>query len=76
LLNIGAATGPISVALLDEQNLIPGFTHDEWDQRIESGVDVPVSWNGKGLETFVGRRLRLNFRITYATLFAYRFATS
>lgn len=76
LLNIGAATGPISVALLDERNLIPGFTHDEWDQRIESDVDVPVSWNGKGLETFVGRRLRLNFRITYATLFAYRFATN
>ena len=76
LLNIGAAAGPVSAAVLGESGPIRGFSHDDWDKRIESGVDVPVSWGGKDLASLVGRQVRLNFRITYATLFAYRFAAA
>ena len=76
LLNIGAAAGPVSVAILGETAPIAGFGHDDWDRRVESGVDVPVTWGGRDLGTLAGRRVRLNFQITYATLFAYRFAAS
>ena len=76
LLNVGAAAGPVSVAVLGETAPIPGFGHDDWDRRVESGVDVPVSWGGRDLAPLVGRRVRLNFRVTYATLFAYRFAAA
>ncbi len=39
-------------------------------------MDVPVTWGGRDLGALAGRRVRLNFRITCATLFAYRFAAS
>ena len=64
----------MSVAVLGETAPIPGFGHDDWDRRVESGVDVPVTWGGRDLGPLVGRRVRLNLRVTYATLFAYRFA--
>ena len=74
LLNIGAAAGPVSVAVLGDSGPISGYGHEDWNKRIESGVDVPVTWGGKDLVAVVGERVRLQFRITYATLFAYRFA--
>ncbi len=56
-----------AVASRRETAPIPGFGHDDRDRRVESGVDVPVRRGG---------RMRLNVRITCATLIACRFAAS
>ena len=75
LLNIGAATGPLSVAVTgDDAQPIPGFDHDDCDLGIQGGVDVEATWNGHNLASLVGRSVRLHIKITYATLYAYRFA--
>ena len=73
-LNIGASCGPVSVAVTGEDGKpISGFSHDDWDSRIESGVDTETTWKGRDLSRLVGRTVRLHFRIVYSTLFAYRF---
>ncbi len=75
LLNIGAATGPLSVAVTgDDAQPIPGFDHDDCDLGIQGGVDVEATWSGRNLASLVGRSVRLHVKITYATLYAYRFA--
>ena len=75
LLNIGAAAGPLSVAVTgDDAQPIEGFDHSDCDLGIENGVDVEATWNGRNLASLVGRRVRLRIQITYATLYAYRFA--
>ena len=75
LLNIGAANGPVSVAVTgDDANPIPGYAHTDCDAQISDGVDVPVTWNGQDLQPLLGQRVRLHLKLTYATLYAYRFA--
>ena len=75
LLNIGAANGPVSVAVTGaDASAIPGYAHDDCDAEIAQGVDVPVTWNGRNLQALLGQRVRLHIKITYATLYAYRFA--
>ena len=75
LLNIGASCGPVSVAVTGEDGgPIPGFSHEDWDVRVESGVDVEATWKGRNLSELVEQSVRLHFRITYSTLYAYRFA--
>ncbi len=74
LLNIGAAAGSLSVAVTgDDAQPIAGFDHSDCDLGIENGVDVEATWNGRDLAALVGRSVRLHIRITYATLYAYRF---
>ena len=53
---------------------IDGFGHADCDLDIAEGVDIACSWNGRDLTALVGRRVRLHIKITYATLYAYRFA--
>ncbi len=75
LLNIGAAAGSLTVAVTgDDATPIPGFDHADYDSGIKSGVDVEATWNGRNLAALVGRSVRLHIKITYATLYAYRFA--
>jgi hypothetical protein len=75
LLNIGAANGPLSVSVTGEDaRPIDGFGHADCDLDIAEGVDVAASWNGRDLAPLVGQRVRLQIKITYATLYAYRFA--
>ena len=75
LLNIGAAAGPLSVAVTgDDAQPLPGFDLADCDLGIEDGVDVEATWNGRNLASLVGSRVRLHIQITYATLYAYRFA--
>ena len=74
-LNIGAANGPASVAVTGADAIaIPGYAHADCDAEIAQGVDVPVTWNGRNLQALLGQRVRLHIKITYATLYAYRFA--
>ena len=76
LLNIGAANGPVSVAVTGaDASAIPGYAHEDCDADIAQGVDVPVTWNGRNLQALLGQRVRLHIKITYATLYAYRFAS-
>ena len=75
LLNIGAAAGSLTVAVTgDDATPIPGFDHADYDSGIKNGVDVEATWNGRNLVSLVDRRVRLHIKITYATLYAYRFA--
>ena len=75
LLNIGAAAGSLTVAVTgDDATPIPGFDHADYDSGIRYGVDVEATWNGRNLSSLVDRRVRLHIKITYATLYAYRFA--
>ena len=75
LLNIGAAAGSLTVAVTgDDATPIPGFDHADYDSGIRNGVDVEATWNGRNLASLVGRSVRLHIKITYATLYAYRFA--
>ena len=74
LLNIGASNGPVSVAVTgSDGQAISGYSHDDWDNRIESGVDIETSWKGKDLSDLAGKSVRLHFRIVYSTVYAYRF---
>ena len=75
LLNIGAANGPVSVAVTGaDASAIPGYAHDDCDAEIAQGVDIPLTWNGRNLQALLGQRVRLHIKITYATIYAYRFA--
>ncbi len=77
LLNIGAANGPVSVAITgDDATAIDGYGHADCDADISGGVDVPVTWRGKDLSALVGQRVRLHLTITYATVYAYRFTSA
>ena len=74
LLNIGAANARSTVAVTgDGANPLEGFDHADCDLGIENGVDVEATWRGKNVASLVGRRVRLHIKITYATLYAYRF---
>ncbi len=75
LLNVGAAAGPLAVAVTGGDGApIQGFAEDDCDLGIQQGVDVEATWGGRNLAALVGQRVRLRIRITYASLYAYRFA--
>ena len=60
----------------DDATAIEGYGHAECDAGISEGVDVPVTWRGKDLTALVGQRVRLLLKITYATVYAYRFTSA
>ena len=73
-LNLGAAVGPVTVAVRREDGAaLAGLDHADCPPLTTQGVDVPVAWRATDLKPLIGKKVRLQIRLCYATLFAYRF---
>lgn len=74
--NIAASLGEVRVELLEETGGPPdGYSLQECDPLLrQDATDVPVTWGGQDLPAaWLGRRVRLRFRLSYGSLFGFRF---
>jgi hypothetical protein len=70
-----SAAGSIWCELQDaEGNPIPGFTVDDCDEIYGDHIERVVTWGGKSeLKQFIGKPIRLMFKMSDADLYAIRF---
>lgn len=74
--NVAAKLGEVRVELLDETGGPPeGYTLEDCDPVAQrDSTDAEVTWGGQNLPSaWLGRLVRLRFRLTYGSLFGFRF---
>lgn len=76
LVNVAASMGELRVELLDEVGGPPdGYSLEDCDPLAQrDSTDAEVTWGGQPLpDEWVGRMVRLRFRLAYGSLFGFRF---
>ena len=70
-----SAAGEVKVELQNaDGNPLPGFTFDDCDVLIGDRIDGVVSWHGqKSLARYIGKPVRLSFRLSDADIYSFQF---
>jgi hypothetical protein len=70
-----SGAGEVKVELQDaEGRPLPGFTFDDCDVLIGDRIDGEVTWHGqKSLARYIGKPVRLSFKLMDADIYSFRF---